>query len=86
MTSKGKVSSSFNIFKHVLVPKHEILPKEEAEKIIKKYGGKSHLFPLISVNDPASITLGAKPGDLIKITRKSPTGKVSIYYRLVVKE
>ncbi|RLG58658.1 DNA-directed RNA polymerase subunit H [Candidatus Geothermarchaeota archaeon] len=86
MTDKEKVRKSFSVFDHVLVPKHEIVPKEEAERIIEKYGGKAVLFPLISSNDPAVIALGAKPGDLIRIIRRSPTGKTSIYYRLVIRE
>jgi DNA-directed RNA polymerase subunit H len=39
---------------------------------------------LIFVNDPAIIGLGVKPGDMIKITRKSATAGESIYYRYVV--
>ena len=30
--------------------------------------------------------LGVKPGDMIKIARKSPTAGESIYYRYVVEE
>lgn len=86
LKDKGKSTSSFNIMDHVLVPKHEVLSKEEAKEIIKKYGGNPYLFPSILADDPVVKALGAKPGDLIKIVRKSPTGREAIYYRLVVRE
>ena len=88
MTREGKSTEKkrFSVFDHVLVPKHEIVPKEEAEEIIRKYGGNKYLFPLISHEDPAVIELGAKPGDLIRIIRESPTGEKSVFYRVVVKE
>ena len=41
-------------------------------------------LPLIFANDPAIIGLGVKPGDMIKITRKSATAGESFYYRYVV--
>ncbi|MDE0831984.1 MAG: DNA-directed RNA polymerase subunit H, partial [Nitrosopumilus sp.] len=41
-------------------------------------------LPLIFVNDPAIMGLGVKPGDMIKITRTSPTAGESLYYRYVV--
>ena len=34
--------------------------------------------------DPAILGLGVKPGDMIKITRSSPTAGESLYYRYVV--
>ncbi|MDH5391508.1 MAG: DNA-directed RNA polymerase subunit H, partial [Candidatus Bathyarchaeota archaeon] len=36
---------SFNIFKHKLVPKHEILPPEEAKELLEKYRVKLYQLP-----------------------------------------
>jgi DNA-directed RNA polymerase subunit H len=69
---------------HIYVPKHEIISKKEAEEILKKFNCKPTELPLIFANDPAIIGLGVKPGDMIKITRKSPTAGEGIYYRYVV--
>ena len=69
---------------HVYVPKHEIMTKKEAEEVLKKFNCMPTELPLIFVNDPAILGLGIKPGDMIKITRKSPTAGESIYYRYVV--
>ena len=69
---------------HIYVPKHEIISKQEAEDVLKKYNCKPTELPLIFVTDPAILGLGVKPGDLIKITRVSPTAGTSLYYRYVV--
>ena len=69
---------------HVYVPKHEIMTKKEAEEVLKKYNCKPTELPLIFVNDPAIMGLGVKPGDMIKITRKSATAGEIFYYRYVV--
>ena len=69
---------------HILVPKHEIMTKKDAEEVLEKYHCKTTDLPLIFVNDPAIIGLGVKPGDMIKITRKSATAGESLYYRYVV--
>ena len=69
---------------HVYVPKHEIMTIKEAEDILIKFNCKPTELPLIFVNDPAIIGLGVKPGDMIKITRKSATAGESMYYRYVV--
>ena len=69
---------------HIYVPKHEIISKQEAQAVLDKYNCKPTELPLIFVNDPAILGLGVKPGDMIKITRKSPTAGESLYYRYVV--
>ena len=69
---------------HTYVPKHEIIDKKEAEEVLQKFNCKPTELPLIFVNDPAIIGLGVKPGDMIKITRKSGTSGESLYYRYVV--
>jgi len=69
---------------HVYVPKHEIISKKEADAVLKKYNCKPTELPLIFVTDPAILGLGVKPGDMIKISRKSPTAGESLYYRYVV--
>ena len=69
---------------HILVPKHEIMVKEDAEEVLKTYNCRTTDLPLIFVNDPAIVVLGVKPGDMIKIIRKSATAGESFYYRYVV--
>lgn len=76
----------FNVLEHELVPKHEIVPPEEAVRILKELGVQPWQLPWISAEDPVVKAIGAKPGDIIRIIRKSPTAGVSIAYRYVVVE
>ncbi len=69
---------------HVYVSKHEIMTKKDAEKVLKDFNCNPTELPFIFVNDPAILGLGVKPGDMIKITRKSGTAGESFYYRYVV--
>ena len=69
---------------HIYVPKHEIMTKKEAQKVLDEFNCKPTELPLIFVTDPAILGLGVKPGDMIRITRKSGTAGESTYYRYVV--
>ncbi|MEM4326901.1 MAG: DNA-directed RNA polymerase subunit H [Candidatus Diapherotrites archaeon] len=71
------------VLQHFLVPKHEIVPENKVSEIVKKFGVSLDKFPKILHDDPAVIEIGAKRGDLIKITRNSPTAGKSIYFRVV---
>lgn len=90
MTEKGIQAISeeslppFNIFEHDLVPKHYVLSKEEADELLLKYRIKPYQLPIIRKNDPAIIFIGGKPGDIVKIVRKSLTAGEAVYYRYVV--
>lgn len=77
---------SIEEIKHELVPKHEILSGKEKEAVLKKFDAKEDELPKILIADPIAEMIGAKPGDVVKITRKSPTAGQSIYYRTVVKK
>lgn len=75
---------SFNIFKHYLVPKHEVLSPEERKAVLEKYRIEPYKLPRIKTSDPVVRVIGAKPGDIIKITRRSSTAGEYVYYRYVV--
>lgn len=75
----------FNISKHILVPKHELIADDkEITEILTNYQLKSKTqLPLILNTDPMAKYFNAKPGNIMKITRISPTCGTSIVYRCV---
>jgi len=75
---------SFNIFEHSLVPKHEIITPEEKQKLLDEYRVKPYQLPRIQSSDPAAKAIGARPGDIVRIIRDSPTAGKYIAYRYVV--
>ncbi len=79
-----KPVQQFKVSTHFLVPKHELLSKEEAAEVAKKYNASLSQFPYILSSDPMVKEIGAKPGDLIRITRRSETAGSTVYYRYVV--
>jgi DNA-directed RNA polymerase subunit H len=74
----------FDIFEHALVPFHEILSEKEKNQLLAQYKVKPYQMPQIKSGDPAVKAIGAKPGDILKITRKSTTAGEHITYRYVV--
>jgi DNA-directed RNA polymerase subunit H len=74
----------FDIFEHALVPMHEILGEKEKEQLLAQYKIQPYQMPQIKSTDPAVKAIGAKPGDVLKIVRKSSTAGKHIAYRYVV--
>jgi len=85
-TESKEVVEERNIEEHVLVPKHEVLSPEEAEALLRKLGVSREKLPRILPTDPMVRRLGARLGDIIKITRRSETAGEAVYYRVVMGE
>ena len=72
------------IVEHEFIPKHELLPEDAAQALLKGYSIKKSQLPKILKSDPAIRHLEAKRGDVIRIVRNSPTAGRAIYYRVVI--
>lgn len=64
------------------IPKHELLNDKTKETLLGIY--KEHDLPKIFTTDRMVRYLGAKVGDIIKITRPTINSGESVYYRKVV--
>ncbi|MHC1593337.1 MAG: DNA-directed RNA polymerase subunit H [Methermicoccaceae archaeon] len=73
-----------NVLEHEAVPNHEVLDEGAVKAVLQKYGIKKEEMPKIMVSDTAAQAVGAQVGDILKITRKSPTAGTFVAYRLVV--
>lgn len=74
-----------NPMKHVLVPPHEKVPATEVPDLLKSMYAKKAQLPLIRFHeDPIARLLGLVPGDVVKITRASPTAGECVMYRVCV--
>ncbi|VVC72057.1 DNA-directed RNA polymerase subunit H [uncultured archaeon] len=79
MPDGGKIDVSLNN----LVPKHEVISKSEEDKLLEAIGIRKQQLPKLKVTDPQCKLLGAKIGDVVKISR-TDMGP-NYYYRRVVK-
>jgi DNA-directed RNA polymerase subunit H len=76
--------ASFDLFEHELVPHHTIASDDEVRLVLEHYGIERNKLPRIFRDDPAVKVLGARPGQIVRIQRESPTAGTTYYYRLVV--
>ena len=76
----------FDIMQHRKVPPHRILPAEEREAFLKKYAIErpETQMPLLDSQDPVGKWIGAKPGDIVEIMRRSDSAGSTPYYRCCV--
>lgn len=71
-----------DIARHALVPRHTVMPVEEVEALVKSLMIKSKLqLPSILESDAMARYIGARPGDVVRIERKSPTAGETLFYR-----
>jgi len=79
-----KKMAKFDVTKHELVPKHSKLTEKERKELFEKYAIDMPNLPRIFKSDPAILALDVKDGDIVKISRKSPTAGETVFYRRVV--
>jgi len=72
----------FNILEHSLVPKIQVLSKEEIQTLCDYYKSPKFInkLPIMNIHDPISRYLGGRDGTVYKITYKSDN---TISYRVV---
>ena len=81
---KTAEKQQLDIMRHKLVPSHVIIFESEKKELLEKLKIMPDQLPKILNTDPASISIDAKPGQIVKIIRKSPTAGEAVAYRLVV--
>ncbi|HDR53483.1 MAG TPA: DNA-directed RNA polymerase subunit H [archaeon] len=70
---------------HQWVPKHRLMKEDEVLALLAKYGIRKNQLPKMLDGDPMAMLVGAKPGDVIEITRVRETSGENKYYRVVVR-
>ena len=76
---------AFKVAEHSLVPEHKKLNKEEKEALLEKYHITVKELPRILESDQSLQDITVEPGDVIKITRNSPTAGKAAYFRVIVR-
>ncbi len=84
MAKRSKGAVDIDISSHHLVPRHELVNAGEAKGMLVGLGLTPANLPKIYTDDPAIRGMGAKQGDIVRVTRSSHTAGKFIVYRLVV--
>ncbi len=74
-----------NVLLHEMVPDHQIMTGEEVTELLKTFDISEDQLPKIYNDDPAIKACSGKPGNVIRIIRKSQTAGEATSYRLVVR-
>lgn len=75
----------YNVTKHYMVPKHEVIKNDKHEEILQTYGLQSKTqLPLLLTSDPVVRFIGGQEGDIIKVTRMPQHVGEHVLYRYCV--
>lgn len=75
---------AIDITTHEAVPEHRKMDEEEVEELLEKYDTERKRLPKILRTDSALKNMDVEVGDVIEITRESPTAGETKYYRRVI--
>jgi DNA-directed RNA polymerase subunit H (RpoH/RPB5) len=78
------MKATFEVKKHILVPKQTKLNDKEKAVLLEKYHISVNNLPRILIKDKAISELKAKEKDVIKVIRQSSTAGIIEFYRVVV--
>ena len=78
------MKTNIDINKHVLIPGQKKLNDKEKATLLEKYNIAPTNLPRILKKDNAISNLKVNVGDIIKITRQSPTAGVTNFYRVII--
>ena len=74
-----------NISRHFLQPKMELIKdQKQISEIILSYGATQNQFPVMLKDDKMAKYFNAKPGNMMRIYRVSPTAGINMFYRIIV--
>lgn len=73
------------ILEHSWVPKHVVMKEDKVKQLLERLGIKKNQLPKMLDSDPVAMLLGARPGDVLEITRVRETSGENKYYRVVVR-
>ena len=79
-----KPKFEFNIMGHKLVPEHVVISEKEKVEVLKKFNVTPDQLPKVLNTDPVASSIDAKPGQIIKVIRKSRTANEAEAYRFVI--
>ena len=79
-----KQMAKSDVTKHILVPKHAKASERDKKELFEKYSLVLENLPRIFKTDPAIVNMEFEEGDVIKITRPSPTSGITTFFRRVV--
>ncbi|MFB6203297.1 MAG: DNA-directed RNA polymerase subunit H [Candidatus Nanohaloarchaea archaeon] len=75
---------AIDVDEHEAVPEHRKMDEDEVEELLERYDTEKEKLPKIERTDAALKSMDVEVGDVIEITRESPTAGESTYYRHVI--